>query len=160
FDAVDSDLPVDTGGRASILDVDGAAEVMLDEVAHLAGRCDDIFVVSALDTRVDRLAGGRAVLLRHDLDVETGDALHALADVLEDASGRIALAPRHELEVEGADRVGRRVARREAVAAAERHDDVLDALDLQQLVLDFDQHVADLVRRIVAACDHSDGAEL
>ena len=47
-----------------------------------------------------------------------------------------------------------------AVAAAERHDDVLDALDLQDLLLDLDQEVADLDRRVVAARDDRDRAEL
>ena len=34
-DAIDGDLPVDAGSRASVLDVDGVAQVVLDEVAQL-----------------------------------------------------------------------------------------------------------------------------
>src|SRR5690606_2395916 len=81
FRPVDGHLPVDAGGGATVLDVDGVAEVVLDEVADASDHRGEVFVDQAFDPQVDGLAGRRAVFLRLELHVQPGNMGDALPDV-------------------------------------------------------------------------------
>ena len=98
---------------------------------------------SALNTALERLSSGLRVNSAKDdaagLSIATRMTAQSrgMSVAIRNANDAISMAQ----TAEGASR-------------AELHDDVLDTIDLQDLVFDLDQHVADFLGRIIALADH------
>src|SRR5690606_11256917 len=80
---INGHLPVDTGGRAAILNVDGIAQIVLDIITQLGHGRGNIGINRALNPQIDRLASWRAILLRSNLHFQARNPGYPLADVLE-----------------------------------------------------------------------------